>query len=184
MNWVKTWLWAREKPDAPRDLLALAQRHALKKARPPRPQPPKHADKDSIKDKLRRQCEALCKAIVKKRDLGPDGWGKCITCTVYSNRLQWGHFIAQGRSDYLRYWPPNSAMQCGGCNGPGQGMSREFAKAIDARDGAGAAAALEFEQSRHATWQATILSLEEKRDELQRLLDLQSGKFEEKENIK
>jgi len=150
-------------------LWRTAERKFLKKVRVPRPRVPSKFDPLTQIEKLRRECEALCKAIVRRRDLDSSGWGKCVTCPCNSNHLQWGHFVPQGKSEWLRYDPRNTAMQCGTCNGPGQGMSREFARAIDRRENQeGFADMLEQEARRYKTWRADRAGLEKKRDELKK----------------
>lgn len=136
-DWLKSKTWLSEQPTPPPraliDLVDKMHRKALRLVRLPKPRLPAFADLGSLKAKVERQLEAACKAIVKKRDL-KDGWGNCISCKKNSNRLQWGHFIPQHKSPWLRFDPRNTAMQCAECNGPGHGMTFEYGQALNARD--------------------------------------------------
>jgi len=174
MNWANAMAWIM-KPEgsAPRDLLNYVGRRVTIK--PPRPKIkfPRGTDKRSKTEIQELELERLCKLIVKRRDLGPDGWGNCVSCGANSNRLQWGHFVPQHKSPWLRFWPPNSAMQCAQCNGPGSGMPREFARAIDDREKCpGFADALELEAKRHVTWKPSVMGWQEKIDQLKAILNL------------
>jgi hypothetical protein len=150
-------------------------RAAMRKAIPARPRIrlPKASRKvtpQAIKRDLKKELEALCKAIVFTRDCGsPEAReGVCITCGNY-RVLQWGHFIAQNHSKWLQYDPRNTAGQCAGCNGPGgRGRPFEYGQAIDKRDGAGSAAALHREAAFHEWWRPNKTTLGQKLAELQK----------------
>ena len=96
----------------------------------------------AVKKDLRKELEALCKAIVFTRDCGsPEAReGECITCGEWRT-LQWGHFIRQQDCKWLQYDPRNTGGQCARCNMNG-GSVLEYSMAIDQRDGDGAAKAL------------------------------------------
>jgi hypothetical protein len=108
----------------------------------------------AAKKDLRKELEALCKAIVFTRDCGsPEAReGNCISCGQW-HVLQWGHFIRQQDSKWLQYDPRNTGGQCRGCNGPGKrGNVLEYAIAIDKRDGDGSAKALQIEAGLYRFW--------------------------------
>ncbi len=133
---------------------------------------PAWADALKIRAKLERQLEDACKAIVKRRDLTPDGWGNCISCQKNSNHLQWGHFIPQHKSVRLRFDPRNTAMQCVDCNGFGGGMTFEYGKAINEREKDPTFAdRLAAEAKRYANWKPSIKDLEDKLTELRGLVN-------------
>lgn len=168
-EWLDAWTWLQEAKDAPSVIVEHCKEmknKALRKVHLPKARLPAFADIGKIKAKLERDLEAVCKRIVKKRDLDSNGWGKCISCPRVSNRLQWGHFIPQHKSPWLRFWPVNTAMQCEECNGFGYGMTFEFGQAIDARDGAGTAEGLKLEEKRYKHWIPSTANLEEKLKEL------------------
>lgn len=121
------------------------------------------------KKDIRKELEALCKAIVFTRDCGsPEAReGVCITCKKW-RVLQWGHFIPQQKSKWLQYDPRATGGQCAGCNGPGgRGMPLEYAEAIDKRDGPGSAKALRDEAELYKSWRPTKAALKDKLRELQ-----------------
>ena len=139
---------------------------------------PKKASTTSRKKDFRAECEALCKAIVRKRDLECDSfmmsWGNCISCGVgpSSNfNLQWGHFIAQNDSKWLQYDTRNTGMQCVRCNGFMQGNYRQYREAINRRE-PGLADKLEAEVVKYRTWKQGIAELMGKRAELIRECEL------------
>jgi len=144
-NWIEAHQWIQKNPSAPHFLAMEVEKHfrtAIRQAVPakPRIRLPRAARKltpQGIKKDLKKELEALCKAIVFTRDCGsPEAReGNCISCGQWRT-LQWGHFIAQNHSKYLQYAPQNTAGQCAGCNGPGgRGMPLEFADAINKREG-------------------------------------------------
>lgn len=169
-QWLDAWIWIKDRKDAPAVLFEVARKkgsQVLRKAVPYKPQLPKQASTKAWRDKLRDQCEAACKVIVHGRDLDHDGWGKCVSCTTWARNLQWGHFVPQNESEWLRYDPRNTAMQCVDCNCWKQGRQMEFAMEIDKRAGkAGTAAALIKEASDNRSWRPTIGNLEVKLKEL------------------
>ncbi len=170
--WIDALAWLKMRKDAPDVLMdhtLTMYRKALRGMDKPKTSLPAFLDTSKIKAKIERELEATCKRIVKRRDLGKDGWGKCISCPKYSNRLQWGHFIPQHKSAWLRFWPQNSAMQCENCNGFGHGMTFEFGQAIDARDGMGAAAALLAEKDGPVGWVPSISNLEKRLEDVRAL---------------
>lgn len=171
-EWLDAGEWMKDHKDAPQVLVDVVQemkRKALRKVTLPKSRLPAFADSTKIKAKLERQLEAVCKRIVKRRDLDPNGWGKCVSCPKFSNRLQWGHFVPQHKSPWLRFWPANSAMQCEECNGFGSGMTFEFGQAIDARDGEGAAADLVADKHGPVGWVPSIDNLEKRLKEIEAL---------------
>ena len=168
-DWLDAWSWLQDRKDAPAVIVAHCKdmkNKVLRQVSLPKARLPAFADIGKIKAKLERDLEAICKRIVKKRDLDSNGVGRCVTCKKPSNRLQWGHFIEQHKSAWLRFDPRNTAMQCEDCNGFGHGMTYEFGQAIDTRDGAGAAEALKQERSRKEYWVPSTANLEEKLKEL------------------
>ena len=174
-DWLKSKTWLSEQPTPPPraliDLVDKMHRKALRLVRLPKPRLPAFADLGSLKAKVERQLEAACKAIVKKRDL-KDGWGNCISCKKNSNRLQWGHFIPQHKSPWLRFDPRNTAMQCAECNGPGHGMTFEYGQALNARENDPSfAEQLKQEAKRKASWIPSLPNLEEKLKELRAQLE-------------
>ena len=123
-----------------------------------------------IKKDLKKELEALCKAIVFTRDCGsPEAReGSCISCGQW-RVLQWGHFIRQQDSKWLQYDPRNTGGQCGGCNGFAHGNVLKYAQAIDRRDGEGSAAALQTEDEiKDAFWRPNKTTLGEMLDKLKR----------------
>ena len=169
-EWLLAWPWLKERKDAPAVLVALAaekHRAALRLAVVPHYRPPAKADKRKLMAAMERKLEEACKAIVKRRDL-KDGWGKCISCQEVSNRLQWGHFIPQHKSAWLRFDPRNTAMQCEECNGFNYGMSFEYGKALNEREKDPTFAdRLKQEAARYKAWKPTLGGYEEKLKELQ-----------------
>jgi hypothetical protein len=131
---------------------------------------PKKARAQDRKKDLHAECEKLCKLIVFHRHgVGADRMGICITCGQHKH-LQWGHFIAQGKSKFLKYHPDNSGPQCAmPCNGPpGYGMYPEYRKAIEARQ-PGLAAKLErLHEETKGNFRWTVGSLEMTRDILRK----------------
>lgn len=156
------WLEAYKHANPPRILAQEAEKRfrvAIRQAKPVRPRlrlpkALKIKTPQAIKKDLKKELEALCKAIVFTRDCGgPDNRaGNCITCGKFTT-LQWGHFVRQQDSKWLQYDPRNTAGQCAGCNGPGgRGRPLEFALAIDKREGKGVAAALHLEAKNNQWW--------------------------------
>ncbi len=149
--WVRAFLWLESVKTANsgdpgfKFLHAMAGRRAEKRRKVriapkiPSIRFPKGQDPKERKKVLRAECEALCKAVVKKRDLA---WfiddhqkGYCVSCgSGPSHTLQWGHFISQKSSKWLQYDTRNTAMQCGKCNGPGQGNYNGYREALAKRD--------------------------------------------------
>lgn len=175
-KWIEAHQWLSKFPSAPSILAqetAKRFRTALRSAVPakPRIRLPRGIKKKTAqgeKKDLRKELEALCKAIVFTRDCGsPEAReGACITCRQW-RVLQWGHFIRQQDSKWLQYDPRNTGGQCAGCNGPaGRGRPLDYAKAIDARDGAGTADALQAEALRNKFWRPTKAALKDKLDDL------------------
>ncbi len=121
---------------------------------------PKKPRAQDRKKQLHAECEALCKAFVRKRDLNEDGYGNCCTCGTWSCTLQWGHFISRKNSPFLKYDPRNTAMQSARCNGPGQGEYAKFRDWINARN-PGMAEKLEAEAKAHEKFRWTVKSLEQ-----------------------
>lgn len=123
----------------------------------------------SVKKDLKKELEALCKAIVFTRDCGsPEAReGNCISCLRW-NVLQWGHFIRQQDSKWLQYDPRNTGGQCRQCNGFGHGNVFEYALAIDKRDGDGAAARLHAEAAFWKGWRQNKVTLGKKLEELKK----------------
>jgi hypothetical protein len=122
----------------------------------------------AAKKDLRKELEALCKAIVFTRDCGsPEAReGNCISCGRW-HTLQWGHFIRQQDSKWLQYDPRNTGGQCRQCNMNG-GNVLKYADAIDKRDGAGAALHLQQEAARmDAYWRPNKTTLGEMLRKLQ-----------------
>jgi hypothetical protein len=169
-EWLLAWSWLKDRKDAPAVLVtvtAAKNRVALKLATVPHYKPPAKADKGKLLAALERRLEEACKGIVKRRDL-KDGWGKCISCPRVSNRLQWGHFIPQHKSAWLRFDPRNTAMQCEACNGFGYGMTFEYGKALNERENDPTFAdRLKMEAKAKASWKPTLGALEDKLKELQ-----------------
>lgn len=123
----------------------------------------------AVKKDLRKELEALCKAIVFTRDCGsPEAReGNCISCAKRTT-LQWGHFIRQQDSKWLQYDPRNTGAQCGGCNGFLHGNVLKYADAIDRRDGHGAARRLREEaEYMDARWRPNKTTLGEMLRKLQ-----------------
>jgi hypothetical protein len=172
-QWLAAWAWIQGRNDAPKvlvDAARIKQAKYMRKAVPYKPQLKKEASTKYYRDKLRDECEEACKAIVKARDLH-QGWGKCVTCTYHGHDLQWGHFVPQNDSDWLRYDPRNTAMQCRVCNLWKEGRQVQFAAEIDRRaDKAGVAAALVQEAADNSKWRMTIWNLEGKLKELKALI--------------
>lgn len=113
-----------------------------------------------LKKDLKKELEALCKAIVFTRDCGSTEAreGNCISCGRW-HVLQWGHFITQRDSKWLQYDPRNTGAQCRQCNMNG-GNVLKYAQAIDKRDGAGAAEALQKEaEARDPFWRPNKTTL-------------------------
>lgn len=141
---------------------------APKKVKIRMPRGAKAKTPQGIKKDLKKELEALCKAIVFTRDCGsPEAReGDCISCGQW-RVLQWGHFIAQNHSKYLQYAPQNTAGQCAGCNGPGgRGRPLEFADAINKREGFNAAAMLRSLADQTKGWRANRVSLGNMLEEL------------------
>jgi hypothetical protein len=122
----------------------------------------------AAKKDLRKELEALCKAIVFTRDCGsPESRsGNCISCGKWNDALQWGHFIRQQDSKWLQYDPRNCGGQCAYCNGRLHGNVLKYAEAIDLRDGEGAAKALQREAEAYKDWRVNKFTLSQKYREL------------------
>ena len=179
VNWKRAAEWAEEPTGVPpSDLLLFTLKKGGKKIKAPgKPairfpkgkRPPKVRTAQAAKKDLRKELEALCKAIVVTRDCGsPEAReGNCISCGRYRN-LQWGHFIRQQDSKWLQYDPRNTGGQCRVCN-LGGGNVLAYAKAIDRRDGPGASAALQREaEEKDRFWRPNKITLSSKLAELQR----------------
>ncbi len=140
-----------------------------------------------LKGDLIEDCETLCKAIVFDRDLDAQGRGYCITCGKPGTRqegakhresipgfpplLQWGHFVKQNLSAWLRFDTRNTAMQCDTCNGRGVGMRFEFGAALDKNYGEGFAGRLEEEAKKMRWWLPTTEHLEERKAVLIQMIE-------------
>ncbi len=175
---LEAWRWAQDCKDIPKLLFEAARTlkdKALKKgmAKAYKPALPKAIDPRVRRDELRAECEALCKAVVFTRDCGGanNRDGRCITCKKFA-RLQWGHFVKQNDSEWLRYDPRNTAGQCRDCNIFYEGRHFEFGMEIDKRENKpGFAAALVQEGKDYKSWQPDIGNLEGKRDDLKAMLE-------------
>lgn len=168
-EWLDAWAWLQDAKDAPSVIVEHCRdmkSKALRQVHLPKARLPAFADLGKIKAKLERELEAACKRIVRKRDLDSNGLGRCITCKKPDNHLQWGHFIEQHKSAWLRFDPRNTAMQCAECNGFGKGMTYEYGRALDERHGAGTAEGLKQEAARKKQWNPSTANLEEKLKEL------------------
>ncbi len=126
---------------------------------------PKYESNQGKKKRLKVELEALCKRIVRARDLDENGWGNCNTCGTRSQVLQWCHFISRHNSKILIYTPENTAYGCGRCNGPGQGEYAKFRDWINARM-PGRAEALEAYAARNKAFTWTVLALESQKAKL------------------
>lgn len=172
-KWLEAWEYCQAHKDIPQVLYDVAKRKMktiLKNADKRRTRLPDAVNPGKLKEKLRADLERLCKAIVKRRDLQANGLGYCITCKKPSLSLQWGHFVKQSMSEWLRYDPRNTAMQCESCNIWQEGRHFEFGQEIDKReDCPGYAAALVQEAKDHRNWQPTIDNLEDKLQELRKM---------------
>lgn len=175
-EWITADQYCRTHP-VPRVLAKIASdkaRVAMRKAVPakPRLRLPRAVRKltpQGIKKDLKKELEALCKAIVFTRDCGsPEAReGSCISCGR-RNILQWGHFIRQQDSKWLQYDPRNTGGQCRQCNMNG-GNVLKYAQAIDKRDGLGAAALLQAEAAaKDSWWRPNRVSLGNMLEELKR----------------
>ena len=118
---------------------------------------------------LKIELEALCKKIVRARD-SRQGWAKCCTCPSTSEALQWGHFISRHNSSALIYSVDNTALQCGRCNGPGQGEYAKFRDWINNRS-PGLAEKLEEYAKANARWSWTVVSLEAQKEKLLKICE-------------
>ncbi len=168
--WLEAHAWAQNAKGIPTILAQEAAKRAgvaLRKAKPYKapvraPRGVKIQTAQAAKKDLRKELEALCKAIVFTRDCGsPEAReGNCISCGRF-HVLQWGHFIRQQDSKWLQFDPRNTAGQCARCNMNG-GYVLEYAKAIDNRDGTGAALHLQQEAARMgAFWRPNKTTLGE-----------------------
>lgn len=176
-KWIEADQYCRTHPVPAILALEAAKkaRVAMRKAIPakPRLRLPRAARKltpQGIKNDLKKELEALCKAIVFTRDCGsPEAReGNCISCGQF-RVLQWGHFIAQNHSKYLQYAPQNTAGQCAGCNGPGgRGRPLEFADAINKREGFNVAGMLRSLATEMKGWRPNKVSLGNMLEELKR----------------
>lgn len=171
-EWINAHRFLKDAKGVPyflADFVDKKQRAALRLVNVPKSSGlPAWADALKLRASLERKLEAACKAIVKRRDLTPDGWGNCISCKANSNRLQWGHFVPQHKSEWLRFDPRNTAMQCADCNGFGGGMTFEYGKAINEREKDPTFAdRLVAEAKRYHTWKPSLKDLEKKLEELE-----------------
>lgn len=161
----------------PKDLYNFVNRRVkIKPAAPARAKVkiPRGMDKRSKRDILEGQLDDLCRAIYKKRDLHRDGWGYCVSCLrpKIARDLQWGHFIAQAQSLFLRWDPRNWAAQCEKCNLFEQGRQVDFGAELDKHYSCpGFSDGLRLEANRNKTWHPSINDLEEKVKDLRILAE-------------
>jgi len=177
-SWIRANEWLGKQSGIPAILAREVMKHVSKAMRQAIPAKPrirlprglKAKTPQGIKKDLKKELEALCKAIVFTRDCGsPEAReGNCISCGRW-HVLQWGHFIAQNHSKYLQYSPQNTAGQCAGCNGPGgRGRPLEFADAINKREGFNVAGMLRALAAQTKGWRANRVSLGNMLEELKR----------------
>ncbi len=173
--WVRAYDWLLSHPDAGSPgydfLLRLATPRALKRRKvtfKPKNEPiPKRMLQKEQKQDLRKDCEALCKAIVWRRDCNNPPYALCISCRrMYAcENLQWTHFIAQNDSKWLQYDTRNTGYGCSHCNGFMQGNYREYREAIERRE-PGLAFKLESEAVQYRTWKQDTYQLGETKKRL------------------
>ncbi len=175
MNWAGAmeWIMKPEGP-APKGLYAYVARRVkvkpattLNRAKIRYPSGMKKAMRETLETGL----DNLCRAVYKARDIS-DGTGRCYSCGCLrmANDLQWGHFISQGQSQYLRWDPRNFGAQCVPCNILQQGRQVDFGAELDRRHGPAFSEGLRQEAHRHKHWHPSIQDLEDKRIELKQLL--------------
>jgi hypothetical protein len=174
MNWTRIWLWLKDaSPPAPLELRNFVGRRVKFKAPKDTIKFPKGSkDKRSQRDRLEEDLDNLCRLVYKARDL-KDGAGYCISCDrmKMARDLQWGHFVPQGESLWLRWDTRNFAAQCVDCNIFGSGQQARYAIALDKKyNQAGFSAGLILEANRHKTWHPSIKELEDKKLELKQIL--------------
>ncbi len=128
---------------------------------------PKRMLQREHKQDLRKDCEALCKAIVWRRDCNNPPYALCISCRgMYAcENLQWTHFIAQNDSKWLQYDTRNTGMGCRRCNGLLQGNYRQYREAIERRE-PGLAFKLESEAVTYKNWKQDTYQLGETKKQL------------------
>ncbi len=140
---------------------------------------PKAASTQDIKGDLMDQLSELSHKVCFA--LGTD---RCFTCGGDGDgqALQWGHFIAQGDCDLLRYHPHNTRPQCYECNINRQGQYGPFRVNLE-KEKPGRATELEALQVKYGPrrWRIRSLnrweSLEDTLEDLQEFWDgLQSGR--------
>lgn len=174
MNWAKTWAWLQGQKNPPADLLRYAEPRAFKKVRVAKPaiRYPKGTDKRTNRKILENQLDDLCRALYKKRDI-KEGWAPCISCQKpkLARDLQWGHFIAQGQSQYLRWDPRNFWAQCVSCNMFQQGKQADYGAELDRRHYPGFSEGLRQEARRYKAWHPSIEDLKEKVKGLKKIIE-------------
>lgn len=82
---------------------------------------------------------------------------RCFTCGGKGNQA--GHYIAQGRSSYLKFDERNVHCQCARCNLYERGNLPAYAVALQRKYGF--AILVEFERLRRKEWKPTRYELEE-----------------------
>lgn len=181
MNWATNLAWIMDpKGPPPVDLYKFAARRV--KIRPATTE-----NRDKIKgprgfkktkrESLEVNLDNLCRKLYKLRDL-PKGYGHCMSCgaLLLERSLQWGHFIAQGQSQYLRWDPRNFGAQCVPCNILQQGRQVDYGAELDRRHGAGFSEGLRQEAHRHKAWKPSLQDLEDRATTLKAAIqDLQNN---------
>jgi len=128
--------------------------------------------KGDLRDTLETALDNLCRELYKVRDI-KDDVGTCISCGRLRlfRDLQWGHFIAQKQSQYLRWDPRNFGAQCIRCNIFDQGRQVDYGAELDRRYGKGFSEGLRQEARLNKAWHPAIKELEDKREGLKKMIE-------------
>ena len=97
--------------------------------------------------KLIRALDKVFSEYIRRRDAGPTGIGRCITCgrVGHWKTMDCGHYIKRQHMT-TRYDEKNCNMQCKYCNAFEQGANEIYKRKIDEKWGAGVSDWLEVKR--------------------------------------